>query len=364
MIKIKVNNRSNSRAIPRILSADIDYSGLKLISHDLFRGSLVNMHTLKLISRRFHQNLVRSALNIVLLMLLLTVAGDQKVYAQTRSDMQMRFDTFLATQTADSLPFTLRSTEQGGAISTSVETFLEGIPFPLFAERLSRVEEWCEFVPLHLNIKACLHEVGDDISKLGFYVGVKGYLAPDKADLLLLDFQSELIDDVLKVNFWAKSGPLGSSNYDFRIRAIEADGGIYFEFDLSSEPGLLANVAKLYLATVARSKIGFSRDGTSWTGKPKFVRGQRGGAERNIVRYLLSIKAYFATLDIEPENQRYQERLTWWFDLTQVYPEQLYEMSKGEYIDIKLRERKNQHILLESLQRNTIPVYDIPSENR
>ena len=278
--------------------------------------------------------------------------------------MQMRLDTFLAAQTEDSLPFTLISTEQDGVLSTSVATILEDIPFPLFAERLSRVEEWCEFVPLHLNIKACRHEVGDDVSKLGFYVGVKGYLAPDKADLLLLDFQSELVDDVLKVNFWAKSGPLGSSNYDFRIRAIEGDGGIYFEFDLSSEPGLLANVAKLYLATVARSKIGFTRDGTSWTGKQKFVRGQRGGAERNIVRYLLSIKAYFATLDIEPDDQRYLDRLIWWFDLTQGYPEQLYEMGKNNYIDIKLRERKNQYTLLESLQNNTIPVYDIPPENR
>jgi hypothetical protein len=40
MIKIKAKIRSNSRAIPRIFNADIDYSGLKLISHDLFRGSI------------------------------------------------------------------------------------------------------------------------------------------------------------------------------------------------------------------------------------------------------------------------------------------------------------------------------------
>ena len=295
---------------------------------------------------------------------LMLLMGSQGVFAQSRAEMQNRLDAFLAAQTVDSIPFTLNSTEKDGLLGTSVATFLEDIPFSLFAERLLQVEEWCEFVPLHLNIKACLYEADSDVSKLGFYVGVKGYLAPDKADLLLLDFQSELTDDVLKVNFWAKSGPLGSSNYDFRIRAIEGDKGIYFEFDLSSEPGLLANVAKLYLATVARSKIGFTRDGTSWTGKPKYVRGQRGGAERNIVRYLLSVKAYFATLEIEPEDQRYLDRLIWWFDLTQGYPDQLYEMGKNNYIDIKLRERKNQLILLESLQNNTIPVYDMRPENR
>jgi hypothetical protein len=40
MVKIKAKVRSNSRSIPRIFNADIDYSGLKLISHDLFIGSL------------------------------------------------------------------------------------------------------------------------------------------------------------------------------------------------------------------------------------------------------------------------------------------------------------------------------------
>jgi Spy/CpxP family protein refolding chaperone len=42
IIKIKAKIRSNSRAIPRIFNAEIDYSGLKLISHDLFSGSFIN----------------------------------------------------------------------------------------------------------------------------------------------------------------------------------------------------------------------------------------------------------------------------------------------------------------------------------
>jgi hypothetical protein len=41
MIKIKAKIRSNSGAIPRVFNADIGYSGLKLISHDLFRGSQI-----------------------------------------------------------------------------------------------------------------------------------------------------------------------------------------------------------------------------------------------------------------------------------------------------------------------------------
>ncbi len=40
MIKIKAKNWCNSRAIPRFFNVDIDYFGLNLIGHDLFRGSL------------------------------------------------------------------------------------------------------------------------------------------------------------------------------------------------------------------------------------------------------------------------------------------------------------------------------------
>ena len=40
MIKIKAWNARNSRAIAKFHNTEIDYFGLKLIGHDLFRGSL------------------------------------------------------------------------------------------------------------------------------------------------------------------------------------------------------------------------------------------------------------------------------------------------------------------------------------
>ena len=170
----------------------------------------------------------------------------------------------------------------------------------------------------------------------------------------------DLVDNVLQVRFNAQTGPFGSSNHDFQIRAIEGDGGVYFEFDLSSEPGLVANLAKIYLATVARSKIGFSEAGKTWLGKPDYVRGQRGVSERNIVRYLFAVRAYFGTIDSESSEQGYFNRLVWWFDLTTIYPRQLYEMSKGDYLAIKMRERINQFILMGALKNNTLPVYELP----
>ncbi len=41
MIKIKAWNARNSSAIAKFHNAEIDYFGLKLIGHDLFRGSSI-----------------------------------------------------------------------------------------------------------------------------------------------------------------------------------------------------------------------------------------------------------------------------------------------------------------------------------
>ncbi len=43
MIEIKAWNARNSRAIAKFHNAEIDYFRLKLIGHDLFRGSLIGI---------------------------------------------------------------------------------------------------------------------------------------------------------------------------------------------------------------------------------------------------------------------------------------------------------------------------------
>lgn len=282
----------------------------------------------------------------------------------TRADMQSRYKDYLVAREAESLPFTLSSTEKKGIVSVGVTTFIPDIPFELFAERLSMVSEWCEFVPLHLNIKACKFDVKDGQTRLGFYVGVKGHLTPDEADLLVLDFDAKVEDSVLLIEFTSESGPYGSSDIAFEFRAIEGDGGVYLEFDLASRPGLMEGLAKLYLATVARNKVGFSVVGKTWTGDIKYVGGQRGGSERNIVRYLLAIQTYFETLDIKPEDERYRQRLEHWFDYTEKYKRQLHEMDKETYMSIKLRERSNQKILMAALETGEKPVYTPPKDEK
>ena len=274
--------------------------------------------------------------------------------------MQQNFESFRQARESGQLelPFSLDSLLNSSESHASVRYFLDGVSLDEFRQRLDQPAEWCEFIPLHLNIKACSHLQRGDLTLVRFYAGIKGYVAPDKAHLLELQFNSEVRDGVYLVKLFAEDGPLDSSNLGFIVRAIDInrDGwqGMYLEFEVSSDPGLAANLARLYLATIARKKVGFSAEGKTWTGKPAYVTGQRGATERNIVRYLLAIETYFDTLGL-PEDERYLRRLERWFDATEKFHRQLYELPREEYLENKLLERENQKILQQAIADGTQP---------
>ncbi len=274
--------------------------------------------------------------------------------------MLQHFEAFRAERDAGTLPlpFALESVNNASYSHASIRYFLEDVDFAEFRSRLDQPAEWCEFIPLHLNIKACAYLEQQNRTKLRFYAGIKGYVTPNKAHLLELSFNTQETDGVYHVKLFAQDGPLDSSEINFIIRAIEIEQpgwqGIYLEFDVASKPGLAANLARLYLATIARNKIGFSVEGKTWTGKPAYVTGQRGATERNIVRYLLSIETYFDTLDL-PLQDRFFQRLQSWFDATEQYHDQLYELDRQTYIDNKIRERENQLILQAALDKGEEP---------
>ena len=275
-----------------------------------------------------------------------------------RAEMERNYAAYQIAITDSDLPFVLESLDEDGEIRASVQTFLPDISFELFSSRLSEISQWCEFIPLHLNIKACGYSGEGDSLQLGFYIGAKGYMAPDEAQLLILKVDVQDDEDVLRIDFTASKGPFGSSNYNFDFRAIGAEDGVYLEFDLSSRPGFVSNLAKIYFATVASGKVGFSTSSKGRSGKVKYVRGQRGGAERNIVRYLLSIQTYFETINQEQQSDGYERRLERWFELTQQHEKQLYEMSRETYLDIKIRERGNQLLLIEAIKNNIEPDFN------
>ena len=73
-----------------------------------------------------------------------------------------------------------------------------------------------------------------------------------------------------------------------------------------------------------------------------------------MLRYLLAIETYFETLDL-PQQERFFERLQRWFDATEQFHDQLYELDRQDYIDNKIRERENQLVLQAALENGEEP---------
>ena len=307
------------------------------------------------------------------LMVLMAPAAFSSDNDNSLASLQARAVEFRQQQVSgeNPLPFVLSSSFSSTLSKARVRTFIRGVGLDTFSQKLLQPAEWCEFIPLHLNIKACGHVVRNQKNIVQFYAGVKGYVTPDDAHLLQLSFEARKEGGVFYADLFAADGPLDSTNIRFGIHAIDAEGdggtGVYVEFELSSEPGLSNSLARVYLATIARRKIGFSINGKTWSGKPKYVGGQRGAIERNLVRYLLAIETYFETASKADEmaaDALYELRIQRWYDETDQYREQLFELSREEYISNKLRERENQKILQLALDENVEPVYKLIDERR
>ena len=71
--------------------------------------------------------------------------------------------------------------------------------------------------------------------------------------------------------------------------------------------------------------------------QPQYIGGVRGLLERNTMRYYLAIDAYLATLD-KPLDQRFAR----WFDATEQYPQQLHEVERSAYLQMKAQEAQRQ----------------------
>ena len=98
---------------------------------------------------------------------------------------------------------------------------------------------------------------------------------------------------------------------------------------------------QLYLGTVARDKVGFTRLHPTNTDDAAFVGGMRGIVERNTMRYYLAIDAYLDSL-AAPAAQQLDRRLQAWFDATERFPRQLHEVDRDAYLRMKRGEVERQ----------------------
>jgi len=241
-----------------------------------------------------------------------------------------------------SAPIYLESSESQG--SQKVDMYgIFNYPFDTITAALQSPVNWCDITSLHINIKACTASKTADHWLLTIYSGRKYYQAPADAYPLKLLFRIVAQQpDYLDISLAADEGPLGTKDHRIWLEAVPLDReSTFVHFSYAYRHGALANMAiKAYFATLARDKVGFSSTAGK-NGNPVSIGGVRGAVERNTMRYYLALQAYLDTLKF-PENQRFEQRLSRWYDLSARYPRQLKEVDKLEYLNGKRHEHLNQ----------------------
>ncbi len=252
-------------------------------------------------------------------------------------------------------PIFVRSIGQGDRIAAEVYGIIEH-PFAEVADRLTKPANWCQFMPLTFNVKACTYQDQrqgqDNQPLLTFYIGRKFYEPPEKA--YPLHYRYQLIsreDNYVRMLLSADEGPMGSQDNRIELDAIPVGEKSFVRIRSSYHSTFVSWLGTYaYLVTLGRDKVGFSVVGTTETGEPIYIGGMNGVIERNSVRYYLALKAFFDTNYISPA-ERFEARIRTWFDLCEAHPTQLHELERDEYLGAKRKERINQFKLQRQLNR-------------
>lgn len=227
-------------------------------------------------------------------------------------------------------------------------------PYRTIRNVLTTPAIWCEIAPQHLNIKACTYQHKNSHCLITFYSGRKYYEEPEDTYKLAYDYSVTVQQDKYFHSLLdAKDGPLGTSNYKIFVEAIPLDDkSSFIHFGYSYHQGMLARLAmNTYLSTLGRNKIGFTITGADEEGNPVYIGGIRGVIERNVIRYYFAIQSYINNLQLMPDKQ-FSARISNWFDLTEKYHAQLYELDKQDYLQYKQDERINQLKLQNEINTN------------
>jgi hypothetical protein len=212
-------------------------------------------------------------------------------------------------------------------------------PFPMVQHSLVSIEHWCQILILHLNVKYS-RASADLPPMLDVGLGRKFDQPLKEAYWLRFTYRpAQVDDDYLRVVLSAPTGPMGTRNYLIAVEAAALDAThsvIHLTYSYTYDTA--ARLAmKAYLATLGRSKIGFSVVGRDPSGQPKYAEGVRGAVERNIMRYYLAIEAFLGA-EALPESQRQRRRLEDWFDATERHARQLHEVERDVYLKMKEKE--------------------------
>lgn len=215
-----------------------------------------------------------------------------------------------------------------------------GQPFVVVGAALQDVARWCDFLILHPNVKACRALNAGTGESLSLNIGRK-YEQPI-GDTYRLEFNyrpAAAAVDYLSVALQADDGPLGTSRYRIALEVVALDQErsflhLSYSYDFD---GIASAAMQGYLLTLGRGKAGFTILGHKPNGKPMYIGGARAVIERNTMRYYLAIEAYLGALSVA-EPERREKRINDWYAGAERYPQQLHDLERAEYLQMKRRE--------------------------
>lgn len=203
-------------------------------------------------------------------------------------------------------------------------------PFGVVAPALARPAHWCDILTLQVNIKRC----SASHDTLAAFITRKAREPVDSAHRV--DFRYQLATataDYLHVALRARSGPVGTRDYEIVLEAAPLDSGrTFMHLSYAYTLGAMARFAMdAYLAGAGRDKFGFSVVDRQPDGRPVHVDGVRGVVERTAMRYYLAVEAHLESKDLET-------RLRHWYAATARYPQLREAVGPDEYVQMKRRE--------------------------
>lgn len=249
------------------------------------------------------------------------------------------------------LPLFLESVERGDRVQVEIYGIVHA-PFGTVVNQLTVPANWCDIVVLHPNVKACTFRKPAQEWLLAFYLGRKVYQPPDEAQQVLYQFRTAARrPDYLDIVLSAPVGLLGTKDHRIRFEALPLDEEKTFvHIGYGYTDSVMFRLAeKGYFATLGSGKVGFTVTGTDGQGEPLHVGGARGAIERNVVRYYFAIQTFLDTLNV-PADRRFSTRISHWYELTNRYPKQLFELERKDYLAFKTRERQNQLLLQREIE--------------
>ena len=253
-------------------------------------------------------------------------------------------------------PLVLNSTESTDQLKGEIYAVLD-YPFAKVSTALNNPNNWCNALILHINVKYCNAETNQSGAVIHLNLGKKHDQPLEdtyKASFKYTEMTTH--EDYFSIELKADEGPLGTRDYRIWVEATPlANGRTFLHFTYAYSFGLTGRLAmKGYLATIGKDKVGFTLKNkspddenintkTNTDTQPQFIQGVRGVVERNTMRYYLAIDAFLASLSFSKSAQL-EKSLNIWFDSTETFAKQLHEVSKEQYLTMKLKEIKRNQV--------------------